>query len=587
MTYSNTRFIALVAFPMIAALTAIAAPPNVVVIMTDDQGFGDFGATGNELIRTPNIDAMASRSTLWEEFYVSPVCSPTRACLMTGRYNHRTKCIDTFKGRSMMATDEVTIAEVLRDEGYATGIFGKWHLGDNYPMRPSDQGFDESLIHKGGGIAQPSEPIENQRRYTNTLLFQNNREVSKKGYCTDVFFDAAWDFIQSQHVADRPFFCYIPLNAPHGPFHDVPKELLAEYNRIDFSPIITDDRSKKQRSWQDRLARISAMITNIDDNVGRLFQRLDDLGITDDTIVVFLTDNGPNTRRYVGPFRGMKSELYEGGIRTPLWIHWPGKFPAGASIQNTVAAHIDLMPTLLEACDAELPQNLDGRSLLAKLKDASITLPQRPLVIQYHRGDQASRYHSCMVRKGKWKIVHPSGTQKETFEGTPDWELYDLAADPSEANNLALANPDVVKELARIYDDWFDDVSSERADHPGPPHIIIDPSKENPTILTWQDMIGGNWNTNLIGYYKIDIAETGRFDIRVESHPNHNIDSSKPWTAKIEVAGQTLETRFDPTKRLAIFRGLTLPAGATRLKPWIETNGQAPVCIYHVWVSAR
>ncbi len=566
---------------------AEAKQPNIILVMTDDQGYGDFGATGNQLIRTPHIDAMAKRSVHWEQFYVSPVCSPTRACLMTGRYNHRTKCIDTFKGRSMMATDEVTMAELLQTAGYATGIFGKWHLGDNYPMRPSDQGFAESLVHKGGGIAQPSEPIENDRRYTNSLLFHNNREVASEGYCTDVFFDAAWQFIQSQAANETPFFCYIPLNAPHGPFHDVPETLLKEYQKTNFSPIMVGDGGRRAATQQDTLARIATMITNVDDNLGRLFERLDNASLTQNTIVIFLTDNGPNTRRYAGPFRGKKSELYEGGIRTPLWIQWPGEFKAGESIPKTVAAHIDLMPTLLDACHVELPDNLDGRSLLAKLKDPSAPLTERPLVIQYHRGDVPSRYHSCMVRKGDWKLVHPSGTQTEQFDGTPNWELYNLADDPGETKNLATEKGIILNDLIKTYEAWFDDVSTERADQPGPPYIVIAPEHESPSILTWQDMIDGNWRTDELGYYKLEFSDEGRFDIRFESHPRHAIDKSKPWTAKLQIGEQIYQSDFNPNERLAIFRGLQVPAGKTKLKPWIETEGKPPVCIYHVWISPR
>lgn len=184
----------------------ISNQPNVILIMSDDQGWGDFGVHGNTIIETPNIDQLADNSVSWDCFYVSPVCSPTRASLMTGRYNQRTKCLDTYLARSMMATDEVTIAEALQGAGYATGIFGKWHLGDNYPMRPSDQGFEYSFIHKGGGLGQPSEPIENNQRYTDPILFRNNSEVATKGYCTDLYFDEAIKFINISVTAKRPFF---------------------------------------------------------------------------------------------------------------------------------------------------------------------------------------------------------------------------------------------------------------------------------------------------------------------------------------------------------------------------------------------
>ena len=270
--------------------------PNVIVIMSDDQGVGDYGFQGNPVIRTPQLDAMRTRSGLLSKFYVSPVCAPTRACLMTGRYNYRTRCIDTYIGRAMMDTDEVTMAEFLRDAGYQTGIYGKWHLGDNYPLRAMDQGFQDSLVHRGGGIGQPSDPVGAEGKYTDPTLIKNGVEVPMKGYCTDLYFDAAMDFISKSTRDDKKFFTYIATNAPHGPFHDVPQRLYEEYRNVDFTPIlikpINPGRMEKE---SDKLARIAAMITNIDENVGRLFGKLDSLGITENTIVVYLNDNGPNS----------------------------------------------------------------------------------------------------------------------------------------------------------------------------------------------------------------------------------------------------------------------------------------------------
>ena len=345
--------------------------PNVILMISDDQGYGDFGATGNQVFATPNIDAMAARSTSLSTFYVSPVCSPTRACLMTGRYNYRTRVIDTWLGRSMMDPAEVTIAEILSEAGYATGIFGKWHLGDCYPLRPDDQGFQETLVHRGGGLAQPSEPRENKQRYTDPILFRNGEQVNTKGYCTDVYFDAAMGFVESSHKAGKNFFAYIPTNAPHGPYHDVPENLRKRYmaKADELASLIVGKRNAKQKQVEvDRLARIAAMITNIDDNVGRLFKKLDSLGITDNTLVIYLVDNGPNTRRYVGNMRGMKTEVFEGGIRTPIWFHWPARLKAGYS-RDELAAHIDLLPTIVAACGAKVPDGLklDGRPLNAIL----------------------------------------------------------------------------------------------------------------------------------------------------------------------------------------------------------------------------
>ncbi|MEX2399391.1 MAG: sulfatase-like hydrolase/transferase, partial [Rhodothermales bacterium] len=276
--------------------------PNVILIMTDDQGYGDFGFTGNPVIRTPNLDALSEESVRLSPFYVSPVCAPTRASLMTGRYNYRTRVVDTWLGRAMMEPDEVTVAEVLRDGGYATGIFGKWHLGDNYPMRPRDQGFEEVLVHRGGGIGQPSDPPGGEGAYTDPILFHNGEEVRMEGYCTDIYFDEAMRWMDSAREEGRPFFAYVSTNAPHGPYHDVPEQLYEEYRAMDLSPArFPQDAGHPlpEENDPDRLARIFAMITNIDDNVGRLMQYLEHAGMADNTLVLFLLDNGPNTRRYV------------------------------------------------------------------------------------------------------------------------------------------------------------------------------------------------------------------------------------------------------------------------------------------------
>ncbi|MFC4994109.1 arylsulfatase [Rubritalea tangerina] len=570
------------------SMVSAADRPNIVLVMTDDQGYGDFGATGNALIKTPELDAMAQRSASWEEFYVSPVCSPTRACLMTGRYNHRTKCIDTFLGRSMMASDEVTLAEVLQDNGYATGIFGKWHLGDNYPMRPSDQGFSYSLIHKGGGLGQPADPRDNKARYTNALLFENDREVETEGYSTDVFFDHSFEFMEQSKKAGKPFFAYVSLNAPHSPFHDVPQGLYEKYQKVDFSPIMVLDEGKDQAKENDKLARIAAMITNIDDNMGKLFKKLSDMGLSDDTIVIFLTDNGPNTRRFVGPFRGKKSELYEGGVRTPLWIQWPKVLKPGSQIKKSVAAHIDLMPTLLDACGVkEVPNGMDGRSVLEKLKNPEVELEQRPIVIQYHRGDEISKYHSCMVRLGKWKLVHPSGTQKTKFEGEPKWELYDLAADPGETKDLIGVEKEVAATLIARYESWYKDVSGARADQPGPPYIVVEKDKENPSVLTWQDMIEGTWRPNKVGYYKVEFTQDGRYDIRCEAALGYKLKKDEKWTAKLELGGKEYSTPFNPETGIGVFEALSIPAGRYTLKTKIVSEGGEEWVVYHTRILHR
>ena len=469
--------------------SALPQRPNVIVIMSDDQGGGDYGFMGNDVIRTPNLDRMADRGAVMTRFYVSNVCAPTRASLMTGRYNYRTRCIDTYIGRAMMDTDEVTIAEYLRDAGYNTGIYGKWHLGDNYPMRPMDQGFQDSLVHRGGGIGQASDPIGAEGKYTNPTLIRNGVEAPMEGYCTDIYFDKAMDFIAASVASEKNFFAYIATNAPHGPFHDVPKDLYERYKRVDFRPIMIDkelpvDRYKKQA---DNLARISAMITNIDNNVGRLFAKLDSLGVADNTIVVYLNDNGPNSMRFVGSMRGMKTHVDDGGIRSPLVWHWPSEIKAGTR-SDVFAAHIDVLPTILEACSLKASKKIvDGRSFLPVLKQRKVDLPERTVVFQSHRGNQPFRFHHFALHKGPWKLVHPSGFGKERFEGSPKLELYHLQNDPYQKDNLVGSNPDKLEELKREYISWFEDVSSTRPENYSPPRIIVGTDNEPVTVLTRQD----------------------------------------------------------------------------------------------------
>jgi arylsulfatase A-like enzyme len=499
---------------------AAAERPNVIVIMSDDQGGGDYGFMGNSVIRTPELDAMHKRSGFLSRFYVSPVCAPTRACLMTGRYNYRTRCIDTFIGRAMMDTDEITLAEFLRGAGYQTGIYGKWHMGDNYPLRAMDQGFQDSLVHRGGGIGQPSDPIGAEGKYTDPTLIKNGEETPMKGYCTDIYFDAAMEFISERSMAKENFFTYIATNAPHGPFHDVPKELYDEYRQVDFSPILVNKLKPQQLEIEnDKLARIAAMITNIDQNVGRLFTKLDALGIRENTIVIYLNDNGPNSARFVGDMRGTKTEVDDGGIRSPLLFHWPAKVKAGTS-SDLLSAHIDLLPTILDACGVDVPagHKLDGRSFLPLLTGESSNWPKRQVVLQTHRGNEPQRYHHFAIHEHPWKLVHPSGFGKESFTGEPKLQLYNLSDDPRQQNDLSSKHPDVVARLKTAYEVWFKDVSSTRPDNFAPPRIVIGTKHEMSSVLSrqdWRHTQGRPWAGNSNGVWLLEAPEVGDYEIEL------------------------------------------------------------------------
>ncbi len=567
----------------------MAERPNVIVIMADDQGRNDFGAMQNQILQTPHIDALSTGSVEFTNFYVSPVCSPTRACLMTGRYNFRTRCIDTWLGRSMMEPEEVTIAEMLQQAGYATGIFGKWHLGDCYPMRPSEQGFDQSLVHRGGGLAQPSEPRENQRRYTDAILFENNQQVQTQGYCTDVYFDAAWKFIRQSQRDGKSFFVYLPTNAPHGPYHDVPEELRKQYMELDLQQLMINPPKNPQRmkTEKDRLARIAAMITNIDQNVGRLVKRLRQAELLNNTMLLVLNDNGPNTMRFVGELRGMKSHVHEGGIRSPLWVHWPDELKAGK--RDTVAAHIDLLPTIIDACEVKPPNShqLDGVSLLKVLRDDTASVPDRPIVIQAHRGNEPVRYHHFMIRYGRWKLLHASGFGKESFRGAPKFELYDLQADPGESNNLVDSQADVKRRLQQAYDRWFDDVSSTRENNYAPPRIVVGTKHENPTVLTRQDWRGGSWQPKAQGYWELEAPTAGKYNLQLLYEP-----LTESETAEITISPAAGDDGLDPiqhpimpTSYETTIEDIALPAGKFRLQATLK--GKATRGVYQLILTRK
>lgn len=548
--------------------------PNVIVIMSDDQGVGDYGFAGNNVIKTPELDSMFQKSGLLNRFYVSPVCAPTRASLMTGRYNYRTRCIDTFVGRAMMDTDEVTIAEFLRDAGYHTGIYGKWHMGDNYPLRAMDQGFQDSLVHRGGGIGQPSDPIGGERKYTDPTLFKNGVETPMKGYCTDIYFDAAMDFISKSTKDNKNFFTYIATNAPHGPFHDVPQELYEKYLEEDFSPIMIGNlKPARRKSEHDKLARIAAMITNIDENVGRLFKKLDALGVQDDTIVIYLNDNGPNSKRYVGDMRGAKTNVDDGGIRSPLLFHWPAKVPARKT-SGQLCAHIDLLPTILDACGIEAPKThqFDGRSFLPLLTENDAKWPTRQVVFQTHRGNVPQKFHNFALHEDHWKLVHPSGFGKERFEGEPKLQLYDLSKDPRQQNDLANENPEVLQRLTKGYEDWFADVSSTRPDNYAPPRIIIGTQHETETVLTrqdWRHSSGRNWAPNSNGFWLLEAIDPGTYQVEVLFSGDHPAGKA---TIKSDDSKTSLEIAAN--KRRGHFATVKLPAGKIKLAVDVVFGGK-------------
>ncbi|MGE0610241.1 MAG: arylsulfatase [Pirellulales bacterium] len=535
--------------------------PNVIVVMTDDQGFGDLGANGNTILRTPHLDGLQRQSATLSQFYVCPVCTPTRAGLLTGRYNYRTRAIDTYRGRAMMDPAEVTLAEILGQAGYATGIFGKWHLGDNYPLRPQDQGFAETLVHRGGGIGQPSDPPGGEGKYTDPILLHNGQLTEHQGYCTDVYFREAMRWADSITSSGQPFFLYLPTNAPHGPYADVPAEPLAYYQdqRIaaDRFPQTAGHPTPEQLN-HDTLARVYAMIENIDSNVGRLLAWLEERELADNTLLLFLTDNGEATVGYNAGLRGQKATVYEGGIRSPLFARWPARLKAGAT-SDQISAHIDLLPTILEACAVPLPADLhiDGRSLLPLLTGEVQEVPPRTLFVQSHRGDVPVMLHQFAVRTQRWKLLHASGFGRESLPPGPlKLELYDMQADPFELANVASQHPRVVADLQARYEAWFQDVSQTRPDNYSPPRIQLGTPHENPVILSRQDQRGTPGRPNDCGHFQVKIPQAKTFNLRLLFAP-----AGQPRVARLRCGAIEAEMPVAAGEKAIQFSQLDLPAG--------------------------
>ena len=428
-----------------ASATADAPRPNILFILTDDQGYGDMSCHGNPVLKTPNIDRLHDEGVRFSDFHVSPTCAPTRCALMTGRHEFKSGVTHTIMERERMSLKAITIAQALRSAGYATGIFGKWHLGDEPNHWPSQRGFGEMFIHGAGGIGQSypgSCGDAPGNTYFSPAILHNGRFERTDGYCTDVFFRQATQWIE-QVKGRQPFFCYLATNAPHEPLQ-----------------VRAEDERRYAGRVPPKAAKFFGMIANIDDNIGRLLLKLETWGIERDTLVIFMNDNGGTGG--VGVFNagmhGQKGTPWEGGTRAASFWRWPGTLkPADV---DRLAAHIDVFPTLAELAGAkvakDVAQKLDGRSLVPLLRDAAAPWPDRTLVTHVGRwpkgGAEAAKYAQCRVRNQRYSLISTGGGE------SPAWELYDLKADYGEKHNLAAKRPAIAKELSDDYDRWWQEV---------------------------------------------------------------------------------------------------------------------------------
>ncbi len=471
--------------------------PNILLVISDDQGFGDLHSHGNDLIETPVQDSIAEQGARFDRFYVCPVCAPTRAGLLTGRYHPRMGVSGTSRGWERMRTEEITLAEILKEGGYATGAFGKWHNGHYYPEHPNAQGFDEFVGFCMG----------HWNGYFDPLLERNGVSFRDKGYIVDVLTDHAMDYIEKHK--EGPFFCYVAHCVPHSPYL-VPDSYFDKY---------------KARGLDDLTASVYGMTECMDDNLGRLLAKLDELDLVDDTIVIFMSDNGPariaDYPRYNAGMRGGKGSVHEGGVRVPFFIRWPGRIKPGGVVKP-IASYVDVLPTLLELVGVPKQDKvaLDGLSLAPLLNGDEKNWPDRKIYSLQSQGPNLPVKEGA-VRTQRWLAV----TKPQNKD--PNWELFDMLADPSEKQNLAGKNPEVLADLKASFEEWFKDVTRDGLDVAPVP--IGYPERPQVDVFA-QDAqyMGGLGNTTGNNGYIVEWRDT-------ESYPQWTLDVVTPGLYEISL----------------------------------------------------
>jgi arylsulfatase A-like enzyme len=477
--------------------------PNIILIITDDQGYGDLACHGNPYILTPHLDQFCHESVSFTNFHVSTTCAPTRGALMTGRHTNRLNVYHTIAGRSLLYEDEVILPQILARQGYQCGMFGKWHLGDNYPFRPGDRGFHEVVRHGGGGITQMPDYWGND--YFDDTYWHNGKPETYQGYCTDVFFEQALRFIRENR--DRPFFCYLSTNAPHGPLN-VPTGYIGLYREMDQVP--------------ERVKRFYGMITHIDDNFHRLEQQLDSMGLKENTLLIFMTDNGTALGHTVfdAGLRGNKGSEYEGGHRVPFMVRWPGGEIGGGKKVEQLAAHFDLLPTLLDllGLDYDGSKPLDGKSLKPLLYGETEGWPNRILYVDTQRGLELVKYKQYSVMDDSWRLVNGN-------------ELYHMQEDLGQTRNLIDEHPEVAARLAGAYEHWWKSILEEGVEDRFA-YLKAGSPRENPLRVCSHDMrtpllnfwhqYGAVQAAEGSGIWKVEMVEEGDYLISLRRFPRES-----------------------------------------------------------------
>jgi len=551
----------------ISMSTPLATPPNIILIVTDDQGYGDLCCHGNTMIHTPQLDRLHGESVRLTNFHVDPTCAPTRAALLTGRYSTRSGVWHTIMGRSLLHRDERTMADVLGDAGYRTGIFGKWHLGDNYPMRPQDRGFGESVVFSGGGIGQTPDHWGND--YYDDTYLHNGVPERYTGYCTDVFFAEAVKFIAAD--TSRPFFAYIATNVPHSPY------IVPERYRLPYA----------ERGVPRPMDSFYGMIENMDENLGRLRAGLQALGVDNNTLLIFATDNGTAAGIVNGAIpsgtgapesnpsgwhgfnagmRGIKASEYDGGHRVPCFWRWPAGGIGGGREVVPLTAHFDVLPTLIDLCAITPPTGaeFDGCSLAPLLRGTAVKWPERTLFVHRQRAEIPPKWTASAVMTDRWRYNNGG-------------ELYEIQRDPGQMTNVAAQHPAVVAELRSRYETWWNSLAPAMARYA---FIVVGSEKADPVRLSCHDWHAEDqkdipWNQTQIqvapwanGYWMIEVARTGRFEVTLRQQP---AEAEFPiQAARARVAVDDYEaTAVVPAGVTSVTLPLSLRGGPARLQTWL------------------
>jgi arylsulfatase len=544
-----------------------SARPNVVLILTDDQGYGDLSCHGNPILKTPNLDKLYAETTHFTDYHVAPMCTPTRGELLTGKQAFRNGAVLVCQGKSMIRRGIPTMADMFRAGGYATGHFGKWHLGDNNPYRPQDRGFDETVHHGAWGITSMADYWDND--YFDDTYEHNGKLKKYEGYCTDVWFDEAMKWMSKQHKAKQPFFCYLPTNVPHWP------DLVEE---------------KYMEMYSGEWAGFFGMIAQFDENMGRMERFMVESGLKENTIFIFMTDNGTSAGADVfnAGMRGHKEQYYEGGHRVPFFVRWPGAgFDKPRDIDELTHS-TDVLPTLLDLCGIEKPAGakFDGMSLAGLIRGTEDKLPDRKLVIQY------SDFHDPgVVLWKRWRLVHGD-------------ELYNLQDDPGQEINVIEKYPDVTAKLRTHYAKWFEELKPlQRLVN----YISIGVDTEPEAMLCSANWIGSyadSWHDLLSeevknGFWDLQVEKSGTYKIQLygwpkqtgaafgdkftgfEHVPGRAVARAKLKFGKEELAMETAPTEFSADFTVSLNKG-----DRPRLQSWLyDKNGRYLGGAYFVYIT--